>query len=96
MRIKTLGMRIEILFVLIRSNYSNSFPKEKTIIVIMYMKKMYVRPQVEVVKITQCVTLLNGSGPEASAASGNGGFESVISGSSGSGRSRGCDWDDEW
>ena len=32
------------------------------------MKKMYVTPQVEVVKITQCVTLLNGSGPEASAA----------------------------
>ena len=57
---------------------------------------MYVTPQVEVVKITQCVTLLNGSGPEASAASGNGGFNSTVTGSSGTGRSRECDWDDEW
>ena len=59
------------------------------------MKKMYVTPQVEVVKINQSMNLLSGS-PNASTASGNGGFSSTISGSSGTGRSRECDWDDEW
>ena len=49
----------------------------------------------EVVKINQSMNLLSGSGPVTSAG-GNGGFSSTISGSSGSGRSRGCDWDDEW
>lgn len=58
------------------------------------MKKMYVKPQMEVVKINQSMNLLGNS--YASAASGNGDFNPVISGSSGSGRSRGCDWDDEW
>ena len=58
------------------------------------MKKMYETPQVEVVKITQCVTLLSGS--PVTSTGGNGGFNSTISGSSGTGRSRGCDWDDEW
>ena len=58
------------------------------------MKKMYVTPQVEVVKINQSVSLLSGS--PVTSAGGNGGFSSTISGSSGTGRSRECDWDDEW
>ncbi len=56
---------------------------------------MYVTPQVEVVKINQSVSLLSGSGP-VNSTGGNGGFSSTISGSSGTGRSRECDWDDEW
>ncbi len=55
---------------------------------------MYVTPQVEVVKINQSMNLLSGS--PVTSAGGNGGFNSTISGSSGTGRSRECDWDDEW
>lgn len=58
------------------------------------MKKMYETPRVEVVKINQSMNLLDGS--PVTSAGGNGGFSSTISGSSGTGRSRGCDWDDEW
>ncbi len=59
------------------------------------MKKMYVTPRIEVVKINQSVSLLSGS-PTASTASGNGGFSPTISGGSCTGRSREFDWDDEW
>ena len=48
----------------------------------------------EVVKINQSMNLLSGS--PVTSAGGNGGFSSTISGSSGTGRSRECDWDDEW
>ena len=58
------------------------------------MKKMYETPRVEVVKINHSVSLLSGS--PVTSAGGNGGFSSTISGSSGTGRSRECDWDDEW
>ena len=58
------------------------------------MKKMYVTPQVEVVKINQSVSLLSGS--TVNSTGGNGGFNSTVSGSTGTGRSRECDWDDEW
>ncbi len=58
------------------------------------MKKMYETPWVEVVKINQSVSLLSGS--PVTSTGGNGGFSSTISGSSSTGRSRECDWDDEW
>ena len=58
------------------------------------MKKMYETPRVEVVKINQSMNLLSGS--PVTSTGGNGGFNSTISGSSGTGRSRECDWDDEW
>ena len=58
------------------------------------MKKMYETPRMEVVKINQSMNLLSGS--TVNSTGGNGGFSSTISGSSGTGRSRECDWDDEW
>ena len=57
------------------------------------MKKRYVKPQMEVVMINQRVNLLLNS--YATTTSGNGGFNPVITGSDGQGRSRGCDWDEE-
>jgi hypothetical protein len=59
------------------------------------MKKMYVTPQMQAVKINQSMNLLTASNPTASTASGNA-FGGDILGGSGSGRSRECDWDDEW
>ena len=57
------------------------------------MKKKYVKPQMEVVMINQRVNLLLNS--YATTTSGNVFNEQPITGSSGQGRSRGCDWDEE-
>ena len=60
------------------------------------MKKMYVTPEMQAVKINQSMNLLSGSPtPHATTASGNA-FGGDILGGSGSSRSRECDWDDEW
>ena len=60
------------------------------------MKKKYVTPEMQAVKINQSMNLLSGSPtPQAGTASGNA-FGGDILGGSGSGRSRECDWDDEW
>ena len=57
------------------------------------MKKEYMKPQVEVVKVNIKSQLLAGS-PYATSVDGNV-FEGTISGGSGGGRSRGYD-DDDW
>ena len=57
------------------------------------MKKMYLTPRVEVVKINQSVSLLSGTPVNST---GGNIFGGTVSGSSGTGRSRECDWDDEW
>ena len=50
----------------------------------------------QAVKINQSMNLLSGSPtPQATTTSGNA-FDGAILGGSGSGRSRECDWDDEW
>ncbi len=58
------------------------------------MKKVYVKPQMQVVKINQSANLLNNNS-YATYTSGNVFNEQQISGWGGQGRSRECDWDDE-
>ena len=63
------------------------------------MKKMYQKPEIQVVTINHGVQLLAGSGGQKnfSRCSSNVDFIFSNEGSSGEGRSRGCDvdWDDE-
>jgi len=58
------------------------------------MKKYYLQPSMNVVTM-KTTSFLCGSKPYATTASGNA-FGGDILGGSGSGRSRECDWDDEW
>ena len=59
------------------------------------MKKNYMKPQIEVVKVNMSCQILAGSNPQATSVDGHV-FQSTISGGSGGGRSRGCDdWDEE-
>ena len=60
------------------------------------MKKEYMKPQVEVVKVNMSCQILAGSGSDKiDRVAGNGGF-SLGNGSSSGGRSRGGDdWEDE-
>ena len=53
------------------------------------MKKVYVKPQMVAVRINQRENLLGASEVKGNAFQGN------ITKSSSTGRSRGCDWDDE-
>ena len=55
------------------------------------MKKEYVKPQMVAVKINQRENLLTGSGYTINSDA----FKSTTNKSSGTGRSRGCDWDDD-
>ena len=57
------------------------------------MKKMYVTPQMQAVKINQSINLLNAS--RVGSVDGNTGFTLGGAGN-GHARSRECDWDDEW
>ena len=61
----------------------------------MNMKKIYMKPQIEVVKVNMSCQILAGSGRSVDSVAGNGGF-SLGNGSSSGGRSRGGDdWDEE-
>ena len=57
------------------------------------MKKEYVKPQMVAVRINQRENLLTGS--DGSYSINSDAFKSTTTKSSGPGRSRGCDWDDE-
>ena len=76
-------------------NFERSDPKDKKI-----MKKLYQKPEIQVVRINHSVQILAGSGNKYNeegryVKSGNI-FNESITGSSGGGRSRGWDdWDDE-
>ena len=63
------------------------------------MKKLYQKPEIQVVRINHSVQLLAGSEKYTGGAKGlsnNAGFDKTITGSNGGGRSRGWDdWDDE-
>ena len=56
------------------------------------MKKVYVKPQMEVVIISSMQLMSTGSSVQS--VNGNV-FKSGVSGGSGDARSRSCDWDDE-
>jgi hypothetical protein len=59
------------------------------------MKKEYMKPQIEVVKVNMSCQILAGSDSNVTGVSGNV-FNGGISGGSGGGRSRGSDdWEDE-
>ena len=64
-------------------NFERSDPKKERI-----MKKVYVKPQMVAVKINQRENLLTDSVNSNA-------FQGRVTKSSGPGRSRGCDWDDE-
>ena len=63
------------------------------------MEKIYQKPEIQVVTINHCAQLLAGSDPKYGGfgLKNNAGFIFNNEGSSGEGRSRGCDddWDDE-
>ena len=61
------------------------------------MKKMYQKPEIQVVTINHSVQLLQASKRNLGGLKSNAGFIFSNEGSSGEGRSRGCDddWDDE-
>ena len=76
-------------------NFERSDPKDKKI-----MKKLYQKPEIQVVRINHSVQILAGSNKYYEEGLRNvksdGIFEGSITGSSGGGRSRGWDdWDDE-
>ena len=59
------------------------------------MKKNYMKPQIEVVKVNMSCHLLGNSKNNVDSIQSDV-FQSTISGGSGGGRSRGCDdWDEE-
>jgi uncharacterized membrane protein YgcG len=59
------------------------------------MKKEYIKPLIEVVKVNMSCQILAGSDRSVTGVAGNGGF-SLGNGSSSGGRSRDCDdWDEE-
>ena len=77
-------------------NFERSDPKDKRI-----MKKLYQKPEIQVVRINHSVQILAGSGEKYYEVTprnvkSDGIFEGSITGSSTGGRSRGWDdWDDE-